>query len=139
MNQAIIMGRLTSDVELKYTPNGVAVTRFTVAVNRKFSKEQQADFLDCVAWRQQAEFVCKYFKKGSMIAIVGSIQKRAWDGTDGKKQYATEIIVNEVYFTGSKQEQRPASEEIQDFPEEQPDAFTDEFESINYDDEDLPF
>lgn len=106
MNKAILMGRLTRDPEMRQTPNGVAVARFSIAVNRRFAKEgsQQADFINCVAWRQQAEFICKYFRKGSMIAVVGSIQSRSWDGQDGKKQYATEVSVDEVYFTGSKAE-----------------------------------
>ena len=106
MNRVILMGRLTRDPELSQTPQGTAVARFSIAVNRRFAKEgqQQADFINCVAWRQQAEFVCKYFRKGSMIATIGSIQTRSWDGQDGKKQYATEVIVDEVYFTGSKSE-----------------------------------
>lgn len=106
MNKTILMGRITKDLDLKYTPQGTAVATFTLAVNRRFAKEgqQQADFINCVAWRQQAEFLAKYFKKGSMVAIIGSIQTRSWDGTDGKKQYATEVIVDEVYFTGEKKE-----------------------------------
>lgn len=104
MNKAILMGRLTRDPELKHTPQGTAVATFPIAVNRRLSKDQQADFINCVAWRQQAEFICKHFHKGSMIAVVGSIQTRSWDGQDGKKNYATEIMVDEVYFTGSKAE-----------------------------------
>ena len=100
------MGRLTRDPELSQTPSGVTVARFSIAVNRRFAKEgqQQADYINCTAWRQQAEFICKYFKKGAMIAVVGSIQTRTWDGQDGKKQYATDVVVDEVYFTGSKAE-----------------------------------
>ncbi len=106
MNKVILMGRLTRDPEMRQTPQGTPVASFSVAVNRRFAKEgqQQADFINCVAWRQQAEFICKYFRKGSMIAIVGSIQTRSWDGQDGKRQYATEVLVDEVYFTGSKAE-----------------------------------
>ena len=104
MNKVILMGRLTRDPELRQTPNGVAVARFAIAIQRKFAKEgqQQADFIECVAWRQTGEFVAKYFKKGSMIALIGSIQSRNWDGSDGKKRYATEVIADEVYFTGEK-------------------------------------
>lgn len=104
MNRAILMGRLTKDPELRYTQQGTAVVSFTIAVNRRFAKEgqQQADFISCVAWRQTAEFICKYFKKGSMLAVVGSIQTRSWDGQDGKRQYATEVLVDEVHFTGEK-------------------------------------
>ena len=105
MNRAILMGRLTKDPELRRTQQGTAVVSFTIAVNRRFAKEgQQADFINCAAWRQTAEFICKYFKKGSMLAVVGSIQTRSWDGQDGKRQYATEVLVDEVYFTGSKAE-----------------------------------
>ena len=104
MNRAILMGRLTKDPELRYTQQGTAVVSFTIAVNRRFAKEgqQQADFISCVAWRQTAEFICKYFKKDSMLAVVGSIQTRSWDGQDGKRQYATEVLVDEVHFTGEK-------------------------------------
>jgi len=89
------------------------VTRFSIAVNRRFAKEgqQQADFINCTAWRQQGEFIYKYFKKGSMIAVVGSIQTRSWDGADGKKQYATDVVVDEAYFTGSKSETGTGSSE----------------------------
>ena len=106
MNKAILMGRLTRDPEMRTTPQGVSVCSFSIAVNRRFAKEgqQQADFINCVAWRQQAEFICKYFTKGSMIAVVGSIQTRTWDGQDGKKQYTTEVIVDEAHFTGSRAE-----------------------------------
>lgn len=106
MNKAILMGRLTRDPEMRTTPQGVSVCSFSIAVNRRFAKEgqQQADFINCVAWRQQAEFICKYFTKGSMIAVVGSIQTRTWDGQDGKKQYATEVVVDESHFTGSRAE-----------------------------------
>lgn len=104
MNKAILMGRLTADPEIKQTPNGVAVARFTIAVNRRFAKEgqQQADFINCVAWRNQADFIGKYFRKGNMAAIEGSIQTSSWNGEDGKKRYTTEVIADEVYFTGEK-------------------------------------
>lgn len=106
MNKVILMGRLTKDVEIRQTPNNLSVARFTIAVNRRFVKDggQQADFINCIAWRKTGEFISRYFQKGSMIAVVGSIQTRSWDGNDGKKQYATEVIVDEVYFTGSKAE-----------------------------------
>ena len=106
MNKVILLGRLTKDVELRTTQNGKSVTTFSIAVQRRFAQEgqPQADFINCVAWRQQAEFISKYFSKGSMISIVGNIQNRSWDGQDGKKQYTTEIIVDEVYFTGEKKE-----------------------------------
>jgi single-strand DNA-binding protein len=106
MNKVVLIGRLTADPELRQTPQGTAVARFTVAVDRRFRREggQQADFITCVAWRQQAEFVCRYFNKGKLIGIEGSIQSRSWDGQDGKRQYATEVVVDAVEFVGSKSE-----------------------------------
>ena len=107
MNKVILMGRLTKDVEMRQTPNGIAVARFAIAVNRRFKNangEYDVDFINCIAWRKTGEFISRYFQKGSMIAVVGSIQTRSWDGNDGKKQYATEVIVDEAYFTGSKSE-----------------------------------
>ena len=107
MNKVILMGRLTRDVEMRQTPSGVSLARFSIAVNRRFASrdaQQQADFINCVAWRQTGEFIARYFGEGSMIAVVGSIQSRSWDGQDGKRQYATEVVVDEAYFTGSKSE-----------------------------------
>jgi len=116
MNKVILMGRMTKDPELSQSPSGVSLTRFSIAVNRRFAKEgqQQADFINCIAWRQTAENICKFFTKGSMIAIVGSIQTRSWDGQDGKKQYATEVMVDEFYFTGEKREtvEAPVSDDL---------------------------
>lgn len=108
MNKVILMGRLVADAELKQTQNAVSVATFTIAVKRRTAKEgqQQADFIRCTAWRQQAEFICKYFKKGSMICVIGNIQTRSWDGTDGKKQYATDVMIEEVYFAGEKKNRK---------------------------------
>lgn len=107
MNKAILMGRITADPELRQTANGTACTSFTIAVDRRRSKDglKETDFIRCTAWRQRAEFICKYFTKGSMILIVGNIQTRSWDDPNGKKQYATDILVDETYFTGEKREQ----------------------------------
>lgn len=106
LNKAILMGRLTADPELKYTPTNVAVVRFTVAVDRRFvrqGEERQADFINCIAWRQQAEFVSKYFTKGRMINVVGSIQTRTWDDQQsGQKRFSTEVVADEVNFCGDK-------------------------------------
>ena len=105
MNKVVLMGRMTKDPEMRQTQSGVSVCRFTLAVNRRFAKEGQmtADFINCTAWRQQADFIAKYFQKGNMIAIVGNIQTSTWEGQDGKKQYSTDILVDEAYFTGSKE------------------------------------
>lgn len=104
LNCAIIMGRLTADPELKKTPSDVSVTSFTVAVDRKYNKDEEkvADFINVVAWRGSADFVCKYFKKGQMIAVQGEIQTRNYDDKDGIKRWVTEIIADNVSFCGSK-------------------------------------
>jgi len=106
MNKTILMGRLTRDIELKYTQNNTAVAKFTLAVNRKYKQEGQpdADFINIVAWGKTAEFCSKYFAKGRQIALTGRIQTRTWDDNDGKKQYATEVVAEEVFFADSKKE-----------------------------------
>jgi single-strand DNA-binding protein len=105
-NKVILGGRLTADVELKGTPSGVSVCSFSLAVNRKYSKdsEAQTDFINCVAWRNTAEFISKYFKKGSSLCVVGSVQTRNWTDNNGQKRYATEIVVDEALFVDSKTE-----------------------------------
>lgn len=105
MNKVMLVGRLTADPELKATTTGTNVCSFTIAVNRRFvraGEERKADFINCVAWRQNAEFICNYFAKGRMIGIVGSIQTRDWTDNEGKRRYATEVIVEEAHFTESK-------------------------------------
>ena len=107
MNKVILVGRITKDPEVKTTQSQVTVCSFTLAVDRKFKTatgERQSDFLSCVAWRQQAEFLGKYFKKGSRMSIVGSLQSRSYDDTNGKKVYVTEVIVDEIEFVDSKQD-----------------------------------
>lgn len=107
LNSAIIMGRLTFDPELRTTSTGISVTKFTVAVDRGYTKpgeQKQTDFIRCVAWRQQAEFVTKYFRKGSMIAVQGSIQVSNFEDRNGVKREQTEIVVNNVSFCGSRAE-----------------------------------
>lgn len=106
MNKVILMGRLTADPELRTTGNDTSVCTFTVAVDRRFKSDNgpSADFIRVVAWRQTAEFVNKYFSKGNRIAVVGSIQTRTWDDKDGKRQYATEVVADEVEFCESKRQ-----------------------------------
>ena len=107
MNKAILIGRLTKGPETRYTQtNNIQVTSFTLAVNRRFAKEgeQQADFINIVAWNKTAEFVSKYFKKGQQVAVVGRIQTRNYDDNNGVKHYVTEVIAEEVYFADSKKE-----------------------------------
>jgi len=105
MNKAVLIGRLVRDPELKTTSSQTAVATFTIAVDRRFknaSGERQADFISCVAWRQQAEFVARYFGKGNRIVIVGSIQTRNWEDKDGHNRITTEVVVDEIEFVESK-------------------------------------
>lgn len=143
MNKVILMGRLTRDPEMRQTQNGVSVCSFSIAVNRRFAKDgqQSADFINCTAWRQQAEFICKYFAKGAMISVVGNLQSRSWENQEGKKQYATDVVVDEVYFTGSKSES-PAQTDG-GFAPQGKDPFADidtmGFQAIDGSEDDLPF
>lgn len=107
MNNVILMGRIATETELKTTLQGTSVTSFTLAVPRRMKKDT-TDFIRCIAWNKTADFICKYFSKGRMIAVEGEIQTRQWDGQDGKKNYATEVIVSNVYFTGEKATEAPA-------------------------------
>ncbi len=120
MNKVNIMGRLTKSPELRQTASGISVCNFTIAVDRKYVKageERQADFINCIAWRQTAEFVCRYFTRGKMIAVSGSLQTRTWDDKDGKRQYSTEVQVDDVYFTEKKIEGDSATASfLDDFP-----------------------
>lgn len=106
LNCAVIMGRLTADPELRTTNNGNSVTSFTVAVDRyaKAGAERKADFINVVAWRQTAEFVSRYFRKGQMIAVQGSIQTRKYQDRNGNSRTAFEIVADQVNFCGSKNE-----------------------------------
>lgn len=114
MNKVILIGRLTADAELKQTQNGTSVARFSLAVNRRFSKdnEQTADFISCIAWKHTAEFICKYFRKGSMIAVSGRIQTGSYTDNNGVKRYTTDVVVEEAYFTGEKQNSGTAANTV---------------------------
>ena len=103
MNKVILIGRLTADPELKETTGGTPVTRFTVAVDRRFSKDGGADFITCIAWDKRATFICDWFRKGKQIALDGRIETRSWEGRDGKRQYATEVVVDNAEFCGPKE------------------------------------
>ena len=138
-NKVILGGRLTQDPELKQTPSAIAVTSFSIAVNRRSTKEneaqaQNADFINCVAWRNTAEFICRYFKKGSSICVTGSLQTRTWTDGQGAKRYATEVVIDEAHFVDSKGEAGPAfGAPAFASPEAAP-----KFEELSNDD-DLPF
>lgn len=107
MNNVSLIGRLTADPELRRTQSGLATTRFTVAVDRRFAKqgeERQTDFINIVAWRQTAEFICKYFTKGQRIALTGSIQTGSYTANDGTKRYTFDVVADSVEFTEKKQQ-----------------------------------
>ena len=108
MNKVILMGRLTKDVEVRYTQtNNIMVASFSLAVNRRFAKqgeERQADFINVVAWSKTAEFCSKYFKKGQQVGVVGRLQTRNYEDDKGVKHYITEVVAEEVYFADSKKE-----------------------------------
>ena len=108
LNHIVIMGRLVRDPELRRTGSGVAVTSFTVAVDRDFGKsengERETDFIDCVAWRQTGEFVSKYFTKGRMAVVSGRLQIRSWTDKDGNKRRTAEVVADNVYFGDSRRD-----------------------------------
>lgn len=139
MNKAMLMGRLTKDPELRYTTtNNTPVCSFSLAVNRRFSKqgeEKQADFINIVAWDKQAEFCNRYFKKGQQVVVIGRIQTRTWDDNEGKKRYATEVVAEETYFADSK---RAEGESMAPNGTEGAEK-TDGFYPIDDGDDDLPF
>ncbi|EJE1871835.1 single-stranded DNA-binding protein [Listeria monocytogenes] len=106
MNRVILVGRLTKDPDLRYTPSGAAVATFTLAVNRPFKNgqgEQEADFIQCVVWRKPAENVANFLKKGSLTGVDGRVQTRNYEGNDGKRVYVTEIVAESVQFLEPKQ------------------------------------
>ena len=140
VNKVILLGRLTADPELKTTQSGIAVTSFTVAVNKRFSKQGEqssADFISCVAWRNTAEFICKYFSKGNAIYLEGALSTRNWQDKEGKTRYITEVVVDEAQFVEPKRDSAPRADR-----EESPAVFSnipsDDFSEIGDDDE-LPF
>lgn len=148
MNVICLLGRLTADPEERVTTNGTAVTSFTVAVDRRYTpqgQERKADFINCVAWRQTAEFVAKYFRKGQRIALNGSLQARQFTDKDGNRRTAYEVVVDNVYFAESKSSSAGAARYDSPAPQHQeaqrgPDitAEQQDFEEITGDD-DLPF
>ena len=117
MNNVALIGRLTKDPDLKTTQSGLSVCRFTVAVDRPYSKEKQTDFINCLAWRQTADFICKYFAKGQRIALIGSIQAGSYE-KDGSKVYTTEVNVSNVEFCESKKQNK--TEQTNEATEEMP-------------------
>lgn len=137
MNKVIVMGRLTKDPDVRYSQGNepIAVARYSLAVNRRFKKqgEQEADFINCVAFGKAAEFVEKFLKKGMQISIVGRIQTGSYSDKDGKKIYTTDVVVEEHYFTESKKDSQTSS----NAPSDSTEAFYPVDENV--DDADLPF
>ena len=135
-NKAILIGNITKDVELKQTPSGVSVCSFNIAVNRKLSKDE-VDFIPIEAWRQQAEFVSKYFKKGQAIVVCGELQTTSYTDKQGNKRTGFKVKADEVSFAGGKESYTEAKSEAYT-----PSAYTQNsqnFEEIASDDVDLPF
>ncbi|MFR5875379.1 MAG: single-stranded DNA-binding protein [Eubacterium sp.] len=144
INTVALMGRLTFEPELRTTPSGVSVIRFQIACDRNYQsqgQERQADFIDCVAWRQRAEFISRYFHKGSMIAIEGSIQTSNFTDKNGNNRKQVEVVANNVSFCGGKAESGTGAANPA-FSQPAPSyasADNSDFEEIVDDDDDLPF
>lgn len=128
LNKVILMGRLTADPELRHTQNNIPVASFSLAVNRTFGQDQQADFLDIVAWRKTAEIVSQWFSKGMLVAVSGRLQTRTWEDKQGNKRKAVEVVADEVFFAESKKSDRQ-----QDF------SPSDDFTPLDSDLGDFPF
>jgi single-strand DNA-binding protein len=152
LNKALLQGRFTADPELKATKSGVSVTTFALAVNRSYQKDgkQETDFINCVAWRSTAEFVCKYFQKGMLAVVDGSIQTRSYTDKDENRRTAFEVVVDNIYFADSKKDdgQKAAAQgqaQSYTFPENfepqqqgfSPDQYKPTWEDVDTDD--LPF
>ena len=151
INRCVLVGRLTKDPELRYTSGNIAYTRFTIAVNRTFSGpngEREADFIQCVAWRRQAENVARFVKKGSLVGVEGRIQTGAYDDKDGIRKYTTDIVCDSVQFLepkgdGSEYENVPQPEYEEDDPYQQSQSRTVERKQntprIDVSEDDIPF
>ncbi len=143
INTVALMGRLTFEPELKTTPSGVSVLRFQIACDRNYQRagaERQADFIDCVAWRQTAEFISRYFHKGSMIAVEGSIQTSNYTDKNGNSRKQVEVVANNVSFCGGRNEGgAPANPAYSQPAPSYANADNSDFEEIVDDDDDLPF
>lgn len=142
MNIVCMVGRLTAEPELKQTPNGTAVCSFSVAVNRQYAEangERKADFINCVAWRQTAEFIARYFRKGQNIGLNGTIQTRTYQEKDtGKNRTAFEVVINNAYFVENKKAEEPQNNPYLP-PVSTPEAQLEDFSNISDDNGDLPF
>ncbi|CAF1786382.1 Single-stranded DNA-binding protein A [Bacillus subtilis] len=148
LNRVVLVGRLTKDPELRYTPGGKAVATFTLAINRTYTNQQgerEADFIQCVVWKRIAENVANYLKKGSLAGIDGRLQTRNYENQQGQRVYVTEIICESVQFLDSKNSNNNANQSQQDQQYQQKknenfrDPFQNEGQPIDISDDDLPF
>lgn len=149
MNRVILIGNLTRDPEPRFTPTGVAVTTFTIAVNRPYNNkmgEREADFINVVAWRQLAELCAKYLHKGRQVAVEGRLQTRSYDNKEGKKVYVTEVVAENVQFLGARSAGAESGSYAPDKSTRRDDdydpfddPFADAGQPINISDDDLPF
>jgi single-strand DNA-binding protein len=151
MNRVVLVGRLTKDPELKYTPNGVAVCNFTLAVNRPFKNangDNEADFIPCQVWRKPAENTANFLSKGSLAGVDGRIQVRNFEGQDGKRVYMTEIVADSVQFLepkkdgnggGGQQRQQQQQQNNNQQSRQDNDPFANDGQPIDIGDDDLPF
>ena len=147
INRIVLVRRLTKDPELKYTPSGIAMARFTLAVNRTFkdsSGEQQADFINCAVWRKQAENTANYLKKGSLAGVEGRIQTGSYEGQDGKRIYTTDVVADSVQFLEPKNGQATQNNGTTGQPQTNytkvdEDPFSNSFGPVEVSDDDLPF
>lgn len=140
MNRVVLVGRLTKDVDLRYTPNGVAVANFTLACNRPFknqSGEQEAGFINVQVWRKPAENAANYLKKGSLAGVDGRIQTRNFEGSDGKRVYVTEVVADSVQFLEPKKDNQQNNQSNNQSQERDP--FANDGQPIDLKDSDLPF
>lgn len=138
LNKVMLMGRLTSDPDTRYTPSGVAVTKITLAVQRDYVKqgeERQTDFIYCTAFRSTAEFINRWFKKGQLAVVAGQLQTRSFEDADGKKRTATDVIIDEIHFADSKKEK---DEESQYLADERA-GIMEDYSRVGLDETDLPF
>ena len=150
INRVVLVGRLTKDPELRYTPSGVAVATFTLAVNRQFTNaqgERDADFINIVAWRQLAELCANYLKKGSQAGLEGRLQSRSYDNKEGKKVFVTEVVADNVQFLSTSGERKEGSGGGGGYsstgkgssPNPYNDPFANDSKIVDISDDDLPF
>lgn len=142
LNRVIVMGRVTRDPELRRTGSGIAVTSFSVAVDRDYSgkdSERETDFLECVAWRKTGEFIAKYFPKGSMIVVEGRLQTRSWTDKEGNKRRTVEILVENSYFGESKRNKESQPKDSNYGGYDSPNTPGSDFAMLDDTDDQLPY